>query len=300
MVGTPQRYSLTSAAASEEEFCDGRMSLWTETGRRIVAPPPHPVKDACCACGVATGVTMTCAHEDDDGRCCGVKFHATCSLQARFAPNRCHLHTPSRFRERLSEVADQATSNAQRYHRSVALLTQLSWAHLPYEGQPPSTQLVQLADGLRSKSLTAHEVSAEVQALITKLQGPASQSAPFQNQGGMRQGRPGQGYGPGWVSSVMGGSAATAASSSSTRVPRLSEHETRMVGATLAEVYNSKVAAPRLRLGAGNAIAVVLCVTCRMPEIGKDMLTECPDCRAHFHPKCEGWKLNERGGGFGT
>ena len=35
-VGTPQRKKLTSAAASEEEFCDGRMSLWTETGRQGV------------------------------------------------------------------------------------------------------------------------------------------------------------------------------------------------------------------------------------------------------------------------
>eukprot|EP00618_Florenciella_parvula_P002929 CAMPEP_0119518198 /NCGR_PEP_ID=MMETSP1344-20130328/34870_1 /TAXON_ID=236787 /ORGANISM="Florenciella parvula, Strain CCMP2471" /LENGTH=116 /DNA_ID=CAMNT_0007555855 /DNA_START=46 /DNA_END=392 /DNA_ORIENTATION=- len=115
---------------------------------------------------------MTCTYgEDGNGRRCGHKFHATCSLQARFAPNRCHLHTPSRFRERLSEIADQTMSNAQRYHRSVALLTQLSWGHLPYEGQPPSTHMVQFADGLRSRSLTTHEVSAEVQVLITNMQG---------------------------------------------------------------------------------------------------------------------------------
>ena len=68
-------------------------------------------------------------------------------------------------------------------------------------------------------------------------------------------------------------------------MPRLSQHEIRMVGATLAEVFGSKYGVPYVRLGAGNAVAVALCVTCRMPEIGKDMLTECPGCQSRFHPK---------------
>ena len=209
------------------------------------------VSNVCCACGFGEGVMMQC-HEAG----CKMTYHLLCASQAGFEPSRCHIHTaPRRLQARmLAGLIHAGQSDAQQYHNACALITELTWAHIPFAGQVPPQPLVELAYRLR------------------RQQFPMVAFADRSDQG---------------VS--LGTELRHLLTSGLDDFSDIDAEQASLISKMLHEIY---VRTPEALLLKDRSVPVLRCSLCDKPYDGRYCLQSCPECKSIFHPACDHWKLD--------
>ena len=205
----------------------------------------------CCACGFGEGIVMQCQEFG-----CSRSFHVLCALQAGFEPNKCHIHTaPGRLQARiLSRLLGPGHTESQRYHSACAIITELTWAHLPFAGQVPSRPLIELADRLRQQKYPS-----------VAFNKPSHRDDSF---------------GLALLGVLTGGLSIFA---------DLKPEQAVIVAKTLHEVY---VETPEPLLVKERAVPILRCSICDKPNDGRYCFEVCAECKSIFHPICDGWRLH--------